>query len=76
MLKAGDSFHKRESLVKAIEKHGILVERKAKFISKLSCGNGVYFKCASFEEEETIGCVCSFSVYFAKSRKKCDNIKN
>jgi hypothetical protein len=79
MLKVGELFHKRESLVKAIEMHGILVGRKAKFISKLSCGNGVYFKCASFEEEEeeeeeeAIGCVCSFSVYFAKSRKKCDN---
>jgi hypothetical protein len=68
MLKAGDKFHKRDSLAKAVEKHGIYVLRKAKFIEKLNCGYGVGFLSAS-HDEEAMECSCSYSVYFAKNRK-------
>lgn len=74
MLKAGEKFYKRESLAKVIESHGIDVGRKAKLINKHSGGNGVLFKCDSMDEN-TMECECAFSVYFSKSRKKCDNIK-
>jgi hypothetical protein len=51
MLKAGEVFHKKESLMKAVEIHGMAVGRKAKLIDKLSCGNGVRFRCVSFDEK-------------------------
>ena len=74
MLKVGETFHGRDSLAKIIESHGMSVGKKAKFIRKLSGGNGIHYKCLSFDEE-VMDCGCSFSVYFAKSRKKSDNIK-
>jgi hypothetical protein len=74
MLRVGEIFHKRDSLAKTIENHGNAVGRKAKYITKLSGGNGIQFKCVSYDEK-AMECACSYSVYFAKSRKKCDNIK-
>ena len=75
MLKTGQFYHKKESLAKVIEKHGINIGRKAKQINSLRGGHGVHFRCVSFDEETMEG-VCSFSVYFSKSRKKCDNVKS
>jgi hypothetical protein len=75
MLKAGAIFHKRESLAVAVENHGIVVGRKAKFVKRLSCGHGVRFMCHSFDEEKNVDSSCSYSVYFSRSRKKCDNVK-
>jgi hypothetical protein len=76
MLKAGAIFHKRESLAVAVENHGIVVGRKAKFVKRLSCGYGVRFMCHSFDEEKNVdSSCCSYSVYFSRSRKKCDNAK-
>ena len=74
MLTTGQFYHKRESLAKVIEKHGNNIGRQAKQIKSLRGGNGVHFRCVSFDEE-LMECVCSFSVYFSRSRKKCDNIK-
>ncbi len=68
MLKVGETFQRRDSLAKIIERHGMLVGRMQ------SLWNGIHFKCLSFDEEN-LECACSFSVYFGKSRKKSDKIK-
>ena len=52
----------------------ILEEKESKLAKGLRGGNGVYFRCVSFDEE-LMECVCSYSVYFSKSRKKGYNIK-
>jgi hypothetical protein len=74
MLKAGERFNKRVTVGNAIEKHGNYIGKHAKLIHKLSGGYGIHFRCVSFDEIN-MECACSYSVYFAKSRKKSDNVK-
>jgi hypothetical protein len=47
-------YHKRESLVKVIEKHGNWIGRKVKQIKSLRGGDGVHFRCVSLSIEKNV----------------------